>query len=162
MKANLLTAKKNLALAKKSHDLLEIKQNALLQDIKREEKIIFTIKTELAELTHIAKHAYIMAAMEVGEDAPPLTYPYELNGTTAAVDNAFFSRGKMLKKENELFEAETILSQKKERLKRTKKRVSALRNVSIPTYEKHVKYITGQIEEYERDEMVRQKAASSV
>jgi len=167
MKANLLAAKKNLALAKKGHDLLEVKQNALIQEVRRGEKTVSEIKAKLMKVKKVAERAFTIAAMEIGREtaervvnetgASPL--PYRLEDTTAAVDKAFFARREVIALEDELTKAETALTRQKERLRRTKKRVSALRNISIPNYEKRVKYVTGQIEEHERDEMVRQKAA---
>lgn len=156
MKAKLLSAKKNLVLAQKGHDLLEVKQSALVQEVRRGEKILRGLKEERDNLAKTAEKALAFAAMDVG-CLPP--YPYSLDETTAAVDDAFFAQQRLLIKEKEFAEAKAKLSQKKEQLQRVKNRVSALRNISIPMYEKHVRDFSVQIEEHERDEMVRQKVA---
>ncbi|MDR0272250.1 MAG: hypothetical protein LBI27_02910 [Clostridiales bacterium] len=161
-KKNLILAKTNLTLARKGHDLLELKQNALTLELKRTEKIANELREEVKKLFLLAEHALTIAKMENGEKICELLETNTLNNffeTTAASDEAFFTREMFLSKESELKKIEETLSQLKIRVKRTKKRVSALRNIAIPMYETRVKYISNQLEEHERDEMIRLKTA---
>ena len=167
MKAELITAKKNLVKAKKGHDLLEIKQNALSHELRILEKSKAKILENFNTLKKFAEKTLKIASTELGQknvkelilSKPTTPLPYDLSKTTTAIDDAYFAQTNLSLVEAELKKIETKENTLKEKLKRTKKRVSALRNISIPKYEKHVIFLTSKIEEYERDELIRIKTA---
>jgi len=169
-KRNLLLAKQSLILARKGHDLLDMKYNALLRELKRAEKTANKIREKLHRLLFIAERALVIAKMEIGEgkfqeiweliswDSLP-NLQYKLYETCAAVDEAVLAWEQVFSEEKKLAKIEETLTNLKARSNRTKKRASALRNIAIPSYEQRVKYITDQLEEHERDEMIRLKVA---
>jgi V/A-type H+-transporting ATPase subunit D len=88
-----------------------------------------------------------------------ISIPYKLNETCAALDEAFFAWIQIFLEEGKLAAVLEIISALKIRVAYTKKRASALGNIVIPAQEKRVKFISERLEENERDELVRLKAA---
>jgi len=58
-----------------------------------------------------------------------------------------------------LAETKTTVNRLKAAMRHTQKRASALKNIIIPKYETRIKYISEQLEERERDELVRVRAS---
>ena len=153
-KKNLLTARQNLLLAQKGHDLLDMKLNAIMRDLKKAELAVIELREKMEKILTIAQHALIVAKMEVGEGID-ISESRELSETCIAYDEAYFAWQKVFNIREELMLLEDAVEELKTRKNRTKKRVSALRNIKIPVYERNIKYITEQLEERERDEMMR-------
>jgi len=84
---------------------------------------------------------------------------YSLYESTASLDEAFFAWKNVKHLLIRLAEAETTIQRINTQLQKAKKRATALKNITIPKYEAHVKYITNQLEERERDELARVKMA---
>lgn len=87
----------------------------------------------------------------------PLRVPYGFFDTDSALDDAFikFQRVKTLCRR--LAEVETTIYRLADAVKKTQKRANALKNIIIPTFEADVKFITGALEEKEREEFGRLK-----
>jgi len=82
---------------------------------------------------------------------------YSLYESTASLDEAFFAWQNVKNLLIQLAESETALRRINIQLQKAKKRAAALKNITIPKYEAHIKYITNQLEERERDELARIK-----
>lgn len=169
-KRNLLQTKQDLNLARKGHDLLEIKLGVLVLELKRTENAASEILEKLNELRGVAERAQIIAIAEMGEgkvvelfENPEITrsyeIPYKLCETCVALDEAYIARKRVIAEEAKLSKLQEIIARLKVRENRTKKRAAALRNVVIPKHEQLEKFITDRLEEHERDEMVRLKSA---
>jgi len=172
-KRNLLLAKQSLKLAQKGCELLDMKHKALTREIIRTEKSAKKIREKLSELQSAAEHASATAKTEAA--AEPLQFsadcikdlnhshenipPYDLRSTHASFDEAFFAWKRVFTEQERLAQIEEALARLKARADRTKKRAAALNNISIPKYIMRIKYISNQLEEHERDEAVRFKAA---
>jgi vacuolar-type H+-ATPase subunit D/Vma8 len=89
-KKNLLAAKQNLNLAKKGHELLEIKYNALFREFKRFEKIAHEMTIRLHEMTNKRKYVLTIAKMETGIEISEDNPLHNLKETCAATDESFF------------------------------------------------------------------------
>jgi V/A-type H+-transporting ATPase subunit D len=164
-KRNLLLAKQNLLLARLGYNLLDMKLSALMRELKRVEKTASALREKLQNLIASAERALIIAKMEIGEGTVAEIWgscPYKLSKTGIAYDKAFFAWEEVNELQCELAQLESVIKDLTTRKNRTKKRVSALRNVKIPSYEKRVKYISEQLEERERDEMIRLKTARNL
>ena len=86
-----------------------------------------------------------------------ITPPYSLCDSTASLDEAFFAWQNVKILLVKLIEAETAAQRITVQLQKTKKRAAALKNITIPSYESRIKYISTQLEERERDELTRIK-----
>jgi V/A-type H+-transporting ATPase subunit D len=153
-KKNLLDTIKSLALARKGHDLLDMKYAALLREVKAAEKEAAALRGRVGELRHAAERAVTIAQMEMGEGYEPAEELVLHEGCIAG-DAAFFVWLEFEEAKNELAEMEAALLQLKAKKERTRRRVFALKNIKIPTYESQIKYISEQLEERERDDMTR-------
>jgi len=83
--------------------------------------------------------------------------PYPLDETTVSLDEAVLAWNKV----RELIVAWTAIENTIHKLtlhiKKTHKRANALGNITIPMYERQIKYIQERLEERERDELARLK-----
>jgi V/A-type H+-transporting ATPase subunit D len=149
-KKNLLDTRKNLALARKGHDLLEMKYAALLREVKAAEKEAAALRVRVNKLRRAAERAVTTAQMEMGDGYEPAEKLVLHEGCIAG-DAAFSAWGEFKKAERELAEMEAALLQLKAKKERTRRRVFALKNIKIPTYESQIKFISEQLEERERD-----------
>lgn len=163
-KRNLILAKQNLTLARKGHDLLEIKLGALLRELKRAEKTARELREKIEKIFSSAQRARVFVEIEIGRELADEIFardwnlekiPYTLTETCVVFDEAFLAWKKIFLLQKELSEIETEIARQKARATRIKKRAAALRNVTIPAYEQRVKHISVYLEEHERDEMVR-------
>ena len=84
---------------------------------------------------------------------------YNLNEGTATLDEAFLVWNDIKNLIQKLVEIETTAEQINKILKKARKRAAALKNITIPAYEKRIKYIAEQLEERERDEIARVRVA---
>jgi len=169
-KRNFLQAKHNLALARKGHDLLDMRHKALLHELSAENNKARIIREKLRKDVAGAHHALAVAQMELGSEnvadfwekgfwSDNLNLQYDLSDTCASLDEAFLAWRSVLEQISELSDVEKAICRLTSHIQRTRKRASALRNITIPTYETRVKYISEQLEEKERDELVRLKVS---
>jgi len=175
-KRNLLQAKHNLALSRKGHNLLDMRHKALLHELSDIKKKADLLREELHNDIINSYRDLAIAQMEIGgvhsvffwniflDDNgkglnQPRKPPYGLSHTSAALDEAFIAWLVVITKAEKLAEAEATIRRLYELIRRTRKRAAALRNITIPAYEARVKYILEQLEERERDELVRIKTA---
>ncbi len=87
---------------------------------------------------------------------PPET-PYSLGETSATLDAASESFRAVLKRLPELAELVTSVWRLAGELRKTQRRVNALQYIFIPEYEETVTFITGVLEEREREDVFRLK-----
>ena len=165
-KRNLLQAKHNLILAKKGHDLLDMRYKALLHELVDTRNIASKLREKLRRKIIIAYQSLAIAQIEMEhlEDFWKKYFwnknmTYELSDTCASWDEAFISWQGILNNIEELATVEAEIYRLIIRIKRTQKRAASLRNVTIPNYEARVKYISEQLEEKERDELIRLKVS---
>jgi len=159
-KKNLLTAKQNLSLAEKGHDLLELKLGALIAQKRRIENSANELREILRGLTAEFERAKVMAEFPLPPPAEETAaLPYKLNESCIQIDEAYALREKIFTLEKELAEIEEKLGHLESRIKRIKKRTSALRNIVIPAHIARIKFISERLEEHERDELIRIRCA---
>ena len=96
------------------------------------------------------------------DDAPPETPGYGFGATSISLDKAVFAFNRV----KELIVTLSMIENSAYRLaaaiKKTQRRANALKNITIPKYRNLVKDITGILEEHERDEFTRLKAAKKI
>jgi len=89
-------------------------------------------------------------------------YPqYVLGKTNIYIDNAHEKWLEVEKITLIYAETQNVVTYLEKELRRTRKRTAALENIIIPRYEIRIKYISEQLEEKERDEIVRIKSINS-
>jgi len=88
----------------------------------------------------------------------PLHLRYSLSDTTASVDRAGQAFGELLALVAQAAELETTAYRLAREIRRTQRRVNALKNVLIPRYEAIVSRVEGVLEEKEREDLYRAKA----
>ncbi|MCL2216623.1 MAG: hypothetical protein FWB91_06325 [Defluviitaleaceae bacterium] len=165
-KRNLLQAKHNLSLARKGHNLLDKRHKALLHELSEAKNKVHILRKKLHSDIITAYQILAIAQIELGQENVAslwkIFFPvggYDLSETAASLDEAFCVWREVLTKIQELADAEAKIRRLAALIRRTRKRAAALRNVTIPKYEARIKYISEQLEERERDEMVRLKTA---
>ena len=85
--------------------------------------------------------------------------PFDLGESTIYSDEAHQAWIDMKTIVVALAEANATVRRLEEAMRHTQKRASALKNITIPKYETRIKYISEQLEERERDELVRVRAS---
>ena len=162
-KRNLLQAKHNLTLARKGHNLLDMRHKALLHELSNIKNKARLLREKLRKEIIDAYHVLAIAQMEIGKENVAKYWKnnlsYELVNTNASFDEALLTWKEIAKKLEELIKIESAIRRITHHIHRTRKRASALRNITIPLYETRVKYILEQLEERERDEQIRIKTA---
>ena len=93
----------------------------------------------------------------VTADGAPPSAPLGFVSTTSDFDRAVDRFGKVKRLVTELAEVETATYRLAYAIKKTQKRANALQNVIIPDLTAKVEFITGALEEKEREEFVRMK-----
>lgn len=91
----------------------------------------------------------------------PRQIPYSLGNIPATLDNASYDFDKFLSQVPELAEMTTSAWRLARELRKTKRRVNALKHIFIPQYEETVAYIESTLEEREREETFRLKLLKS-
>ena len=176
-KRNLIITRNNLILARKGYALLEIKNQATSHELRNAKYAAYILKEKLRDIVSFAERALSLAQMEMGQERADNLWQtldfeagqggdirpqYPLDGTCAALDEAVLAWIKVIAITKELEEIEATIIRLETRLRRSLKQAAALRNVTIPLYETRVKYISEKIEERERDELARIKAAKAI
>jgi V/A-type H+-transporting ATPase subunit D len=82
---------------------------------------------------------------------------YDLNTTTASLDEAYFCFNELKDLLITLAEVENAARSLAEHIRKTNKRANALKNIAIPQYETQIKLIQDSLEERERDAFARLK-----
>jgi len=164
-KRNLISAKINLNLAMKGHDILDKKQKILIHELNRAKHNVSQLKKQLAPVLKKAKAAMETAETKAGAAAlkkfryqtEPIfsSPPYTLWESSTYVDEAFFAWQQATMLQQKLTEAEANAQNLSARLSKIQKRAAALENIVIPAYQTGIKYMSLQLEERERDELVR-------
>lgn len=90
-------------------------------------------------------------------DEPPLTMSYSRLHSNSEFDIAYIKFNKAKQMAVTLAEIENSVYRLSIAIKKTQKRANALKNILIPRYAGQVKFITGALEEKEREEFSRQK-----
>lgn len=93
----------------------------------------------------------------VAVEAPPISPPYGLYGTGAAMDSVFKTVHDSLESMAELVEIEVGMHRLVAEIKKTLRRINALQNTHIPLYQATVKYIEENLEEKERESLFQLK-----
>jgi len=160
-KRNLLQAKHNLSLARKGHNLLDMRQKAILHELNEIKSKIRNLRKILREDIITLYHHFAIAQMEFEQKNLSNLWEKPFSEGSIALDEAHQAWRLVTKRINDLSDAEATNKRLSELMRRTRKRAAALRNITIPTYEARIKYISEQLEERERDELVRIKAAKN-
>ena len=94
----------------------------------------------------------------VSADIPPITGPvYPMSLTNIAFDYAYICFNRVKELTVRLAEVENCIYRLAVAIKKTQKRANALKNIMIPKFRAQVSFITGALEEKEREEFSRQK-----
>lgn len=94
----------------------------------------------------------------VSAEIPPITEPvYPMSLTNIAFDNAYICFNKVKELTVRLAEVENCIYRLAVAIKKTQKRANALKNIMIPKFQSRVRFISGALEEKEREEFSRQK-----
>jgi V/A-type H+-transporting ATPase subunit D len=97
----------------------------------------------------------IVPTIEVA--STPFRPRYSLEGTTAELDRATEAFGALLEAVARVAETETAINRLVDEIKKTQRRVNALRSVIIPRYETIIKAVQEALEEAEREAFFRAK-----
>lgn len=183
----LLMLRKRLALAKRGHELLEEKRDALISqffeyvklrdkirnDVERNLKKIYEkykeskallgrdIKSVVAAIPEIS-NLKITTRTIMGLRVPRIEKwdwepKYTLYGSTASFDEMLEIMKETQEYLMKLIEIEHSLVELSEEIKRTRRRVNALKYTVIPKLQKSIKWITLVLEERAREEFYRRK-----
>ena len=174
-KGNLIACKKNLTLAKLGFDLLDRKRNVLMREMMK-------LIDEAAGMQRAIGDTFIKAykALEgavpeekgfsvtghsiMGVDLPtghlasrPLYPYYGFSGSNAQLDYAYVCFDKVKQLCAQLAGIENSVYRLAMAIKKTQRRANMLENVVIPRLEGNIKFISGTLEEHEREEFTRLK-----
>jgi V/A-type H+-transporting ATPase subunit D len=159
-KHNLLEARKGLRLATQGFDLMDKKHQVLLVELRLAKINFFAICEKVGHILEKTYKALETAYTEMGrsavEDIRNEGY-YALAGTTASLDEAYFSWREAKQILVEFAKADANIRRLQKNIRKAQKKAAALGNITIPTYEARIRYIQSQLEERGRDELVRLK-----
>lgn len=93
----------------------------------------------------------------VSADEPSRSLPYGLFETTSSLDEAYIKFSDVKKLTLKLAEIENSVYRLAVNIRKTQKRANALKNITIPLYERLSKEISSSLEEKEREEHTRLK-----
>ena len=167
-KRNMQMAKQQLARAVQWHNLLDKKYKMLMQTLLHVKFTLNDVKCQFENALQQTNILLAAAKAEVGEDALNKmidtamldgALPYGLYESTAAVDEAFFAWQEAKVLLVKIAELEQKAQHLALQLQKVQKRAAALKNITIPQYKTHIKNIASQLEERERDELIRVKHA---
>jgi len=165
-KQNLQLAKRNLNIATQGYNMLEKKQKLHERELSKAKKIEKKARSQHEQAVISAEKPIANAIQELGADIIHIikgegnkTPPYELYEGTASLDEAFFAWQSVQECFQAWAMAEENLRQIDRQLHKTRKRANALDTLVIPRLANAIKNITIQLEERERDELVRARVA---
>jgi V/A-type H+-transporting ATPase subunit D len=123
-------------------------------------------QTPLDESLHLSSRSVMgveIPTVTLNPNVDALKKPqYTIHSTDSHFDYAYMLFGRAKRLAADLAEIENSIYRLALAIKKTQKRANALENVLIPMYERQVKFITGALEEKEREEFSRQKVIKSV
>lgn len=120
---------------------------------------------EIADSIPVEDSIRVKARSIMGTEIPLVEYepvkrerpPYSFYSTSSALDEACLAFEKVKALTAELSAVETSAYRLAESIKKTQKRANALKNITIPSYQKLVTDITNSLEEKDREEFTRLK-----
>ena len=187
-KANLLSAKKNLAMSRTGFELLDRKRNVLMREmmklidesaaLQRDIGDTFTRAYQSLQMANVTlgiegtmenytpeETGFDMTSRSVmGVDLPSTSLEaiepkpfYGFWGTNAHLDSSYIQFDRVLALATRLAGVENSVYRLAAAIKKTQRRANMLENVVVPRYEAAVKFISGVLEEHEREEFTRLK-----
>ena len=164
-KGNLARIKRSLGLAKMGYELMDRKRNILIREMMQ---LIDKAKELQAEIDSTFTRAY-SALQEanrsvMGVEIPIVTasdfearLSYGFVGTDSSLDRTLYEFYRVKRLCATLAEVETSVYRLANAIKKAQKRANALQNIIIPQYTATIAFITGVLEEREREEFSRLK-----
>jgi V/A-type H+/Na+-transporting ATPase subunit D len=186
-KSNLLSLKRQLAVAEEGYELLEQKRQILIAELMRRVARVRQARAEAREALRLAFAALGEAQLDAGSEAlhraslavnmvhnvelssqqlmgmkiprvklsiAPLTVQFGVGGTPASADAAMSLFVEILPLLAELAELENAVMRLALELRKTQRRCNALSKIFMPNYRETISYITGALEERERESFV--------
>lgn len=190
-KGNLIQTKKSLALANMGYDLMDKKRNVLIKEMMTQLDAVKTIRVQITDAYQKAYDMLQEANMSMGlisefvetipvdhgieiayrsvmgVEIPKINYTkqpieYDFESSNSKVDYAYACFSEVKQLTTLLAEVENSVYRLANAIRKTQKRANALKNISIPQFEKTVKYISESLEEKEREEFSRQKVIKNM
>lgn len=109
------------------------------------------------ELTLEGQHLIGMRIPKITAHLAPAGAPYGVGGTSASTDLARLRFVELLPRLVELAELQNAMMRLARELRKTQRRCNALSKIFIPVYRETIVYITGTLEERERESLTVQK-----
>jgi len=185
-KGNLIATKKSLELAYLGYDLMDKKRNvlikemmSLLDDVKmirdditdsyqkayyalQEANMSLGIISDIVEAVPIDEGISVTYRSVMGVEIPKVTYEktplrYGFERANSKVDYAYRCFYHVKELTVKLAEIENAVYRLANAIRKTQKRANALKNISIPEFERTVKFISEALDEKDREEFSRQK-----
>ena len=177
-KGNLSKIKRSLALAKMGYELMDRKRNILIREMmllidsakQIQAEIDTTFTRAYSALQDIALATPVDDSLQLGYrsvmgvEIPIVTasdfearLSYGFFGTDSSLDKTLYEFYRVKKLCATLAEVETSVYRLANAIKKAQKRANALQNIIIPQYTASITYITGVLEEREREEFSRLK-----
>ena len=178
-KGNLIATKKSLELAYLGYDLMDKKRNVLikemmnlLDDVKlirdyyalQEANMSLGIISDIVEAVPIDEGLSVTYRSVMGVEIPKVSYEktplrlgYGFERANSKVDYAYRCFYHVKELTVKLAEIENAVYRLANAIRKTQKRANALQNISIPEFERTVKFISESLDEKDREEFSRQK-----
>ena len=150
-KGNLIATKKSLELAYLGYDLMDKKRNVLIKEMMNlldDVKLIRDVTYRSVMGVEIPKVSY---------EKTPLRLGYGFERANSKVDYAYRCFYHVKELTVKLAEIENAVYRLANSIRKTQKRANALQNISIPEFERTVKFISESLDEKDREEFSRQK-----
>jgi len=186
-KSNLISLKRQLAVAEEGYDLLEQKRQILVSELMRRLARVRDDQSAAADVLRRAFDALNEAQLDTGSEAleraslgvtmehevelagqhlmgikiprvmvrtEPVSVQFGVGGTSANADIAMRRFVEVLPLLAELAELENAVMRLALELRKTQRRCNALSKIFMPNYRETIGYITGALEERERESFV--------
>jgi V/A-type H+/Na+-transporting ATPase subunit D len=186
-KSNLISLKRQLAVAEEGYDLLEQKRQILVSELMRRLARVRDDQSAAADVLRRAFDALSEAQLDTGSEAleraslgvcmehevelagqhlmgikiprvmvrtEPVSVQFGVGGTSANADIAMRRFVEVLPLLAELAELENAVMRLALELRKTQRRCNALSKIFMPNYRETIGYITGALEERERESFV--------
>ena len=153
-KGNLISTKKQLQLAVLGYDLLDKKRNVLIKEMM---SLLDDVKMVRDEITEAYQNVMGVEIPKITYHKQPMVCSYNMDRSNSKVDYAYECFYRVKELTVVLAEVENSVYRLANTIRKTQKRANALKNISIPRFEKTIKFISESLEEKEREEFSRQK-----
>ena len=184
-KSSLALAKLGYDLLDKKRNVLIKEMMTLLDDVKeirdkitdsyakayealKDANVSVGIISDLTENIPVDDGLHVKYRSVMGVELPRIEYEetpmrvgYGFETANSRVDYAYLCFSEVKKLTVKLAEIENSVYRLANAIRQTQKRANALKNISIPQFEKTVKFISDALEEKEREEFTRQKVIKS-